>query len=550
MAGSADWPIKKLPLSKLRLDPQNVRIRGNLSDEDEILAYLFAHEDVLTLLGDIARDGYFDNEQPMAVADGDNFIVLEGNRRVSSLKALANPDRVPSHAPRVRAAAARAEDTNFPTRIRVMVAPDRASALQVIARLHTRTSKKRWIREQQAAFYYDRVREGQSLDDLKREFPAETNIRDLIVVGQMMDRLRAAIASDPGELSFVDSDKFKITTYEYLYDSVLFRNAIGMQITDGRVTITGNSADFVRRLFRQIVIDMRDGRINTRKIKVGTTQHSVYVTSLVAIAENQKSTHEEPTPEDAPEEAPDSGDRDESLAPPPGSPKDEAAEELREDAPPSETDPGSSEDSDADVRSDDQVSDQDAADYDNDAETASPAGDSEPDSTTRRRQRYDQRLDAAGMTYGLASAGMRTRWDELTTLNVRNHPNATFDFIRSFLECLIKDYFAELGDPVTHPRGGNNPVQLSNCLDHLSNRMGTDPVINNGLLRLRTRQRSNPSDYYSSSAALNDSNHEPDAIFNYEQVNQLWAQIKPLIRKLLAGSPSGNQVPQSVGSNQ
>lgn len=550
MAGSADWPIKTVALRKLRLDPENVRIRADISDQDEILSYLFMHEDVLELLRDIARDGYFDNEQPMVVADGDGFIVLEGNRRVSSLKALAEPDRIPSHAPRIRAAAARAEDQAFPQRIRVMVAPDRSSALQVIARLHTRNPKKRWIREQQAMFYYDRIRAGESLDDLRREFPAEPNIRDFIVVGQMMELLRTAVASHPDATEFIDSAKFSMTTFEYLYDSSTFRDAVGMEVVDGIVKIQGRDVRFLYRLFNQIRIDIQAKRINTRNIRVGTDAHNEYVDSLVAIANGLKNTHEEPVAEGAHLESADAGSAGGAVTNPED--EDDIATDPEVPSPPANDDGAAS--AGAPPAPDEEDGGSDAStvgDADSLTDESTDTAGDQPDVTQsgRGKQRYDQRLDVAGMLLGLTGAGIRVRWDELRNINVRALPNATFDVVRTFIECAIKEYFSEAGDPVRHPSGGTSPVQLRQCLDHLERQLGSNPTVRNGIIRLKSKQSSNPADYYSSASALNDSNHEPDAVFTYDQVNQLWAQIKPLVKLIIAGPPSTNDVLEGIGSD-
>lgn len=510
MPGSTDWPIRTVPITKLKLDPQNVRLRHDVTDEDEILAHLFEHEDVLSLLRDIARDGYFDNEQPMVIVDGDKFIVLEGNRRVSSLKALARPDRVPAFAQRVRAAAARADDPTFPRRIRVMVAPDRPSALQVVARLHTRNPKKSWIREQQAKFYYDRVLEGQTLQELRQEFPAEESIRDFIVAGQMMERLRQAIAEVPELLDFVDSTKFKFTNFEYLYDTTTFRTEVGMVIDEGIVSIPERSAGFLTRLFRQIARDLRDNLVNTRTVRVSSEEFTAYVESLVDDAE--RTTPADPSTLSSPStSAPVTGTLDESSS--------SAASAPRASGSAASTSSGTAT-----------------------GTTATDEGDTQSSPRQQTKQRYDRKLDTRGIEFGLTGAGMRTRWDELRDINVRTFPNATFDILRTFIECAIKEYFSESGNPVTHPNP-KSPVQMKQCLDHLEANLGTERIVKDGLIRLKSRQTSDPTAYYSSAAALNDSNHEPNAVFNYQQVNELWAQIKPLVKLLVSGPTKVNPGP-------
>lgn len=59
-----------------------------------------------------------------------SYIVLEGNRRVSALKALRDPTIVPGHEAEVRSLLKRyaVEAENLPERIRVIVVPDRGTA--------------------------------------------------------------------------------------------------------------------------------------------------------------------------------------------------------------------------------------------------------------------------------------------------------------------------------------------------------------------------------------------------------------------------------------
>ncbi|MCS6557391.1 hypothetical protein NYQ31_03170 [Curtobacterium flaccumfaciens] len=500
MSGSTDWPIRTLPITKLQLDPQNVRLRHDVSDQDEILAHLFEHEDVLSLLRDIARDGYFDNEQPMVVEEDGQTIVVEGNRRVSSLKALARPDRVPAFAQRIRAAAARADDPTFPKRIRVMVAPSRSAALQVIARLHTRNPKKSWIREQQARFYYDRLLEGQTLQDLREEFPAEDSIRDFVVAGQMMERLRAAVAEVPELADFVDSAKFKLTNYEYLYDTTTFRTKVGLVIDDGIVSAPNRTGDFLKKLFQQVAIDLKSGKITTRTVRVSSDAFTDYVSQLVSGAEDSSAEqdahdYEGATQATSPEPLPQVS-TDGTTASSPRHPDNDATSMT--------------------------------------ATEESLPDDKAPSARPASKQRHDRKLDVRGIKLGLTSAGIRVRWDELCAISVRTLPNATFDILRTFIECIIKEYFVAAGNPVTNPNP-KSPVQMRQCLDHLEKNLGHERVVRDGLVRLKSRQTSDLDAYYSSAAALNDSNHEPNAIFNSEQVNLLWAQVKPLVQFLVSG---------------
>ena len=80
-----------------RLDPENPRLATSVKrpTQQELIADLLEHEEVMDLVRDIARQGYFPNELLVAIRDGPNTIVVEGNRRLAALKLLLNPELAP-----------------------------------------------------------------------------------------------------------------------------------------------------------------------------------------------------------------------------------------------------------------------------------------------------------------------------------------------------------------------------------------------------------------------------------------------------------------------
>lgn len=535
MAGSLNWPIETVDLSRLKLDRANVRIRGAVSDEDSVLAHLYQDEDVLALVKDIARDGYFDNEQPIVYRQGDSLVVMEGNRRVSALKGLADPDRIPAFEQRLRGAIARAEAPDFPTEIRVMVAPNRESTLPVIARLHTRDSKKSWVLEQQAAFYYDRILQGATVAELRQDYPAEASkIARFVLMGQMFAWARAAAATDPVAAPFADSRAFKMTTFEYLYNSSVFRREVGLSVgAEGLPSISQRDPEFLRRLFVQIVLDMKDKRINTRNVRVGAESHSAYVESLVQIASGVRDSHEgRSSVDDVPADA--EGDLAHPRAAIAGT---------------AEVTSAGFESSNDSESSSSIVVDGSNSHTDRAAEPDSVDQMGAGSSRAPKRQAFDEKLDFTGMPMQLPSIGMRARYDELRRINVKNFPNATFDIMRTFIECAIKVYFESAHDPVTRGGGPSGPVQLSHCLSHMNARLGSNSTVSRALTIMRSKQFSNSETYVASSVAFNDSNHDPEVVFNYEQVNSMWAQLRPLVKFLLAGPASVDETSEGVRSD-
>ncbi|MBE7952910.1 hypothetical protein ILP86_01100 [Microbacterium sp. R1] len=103
--------IEKTTLSggdlwKLRLDEQNPRHEPK-SQQQDIINYLAANEDVLPLLQDIAEMRSLNPfDRFGAIRDGELLIAIEGNRRLCSLILLNDPDLAPAkYRARVRAAA-------------------------------------------------------------------------------------------------------------------------------------------------------------------------------------------------------------------------------------------------------------------------------------------------------------------------------------------------------------------------------------------------------------------------------------------------------------
>ena len=90
--------IEKVPVERLRLDRQNPRLIGGTEDssDEAIIARLYRSSALGELLQSISTNGYLDIEPLIVTAapEGDELIVLEGNRRLAALRVLREPDLV------------------------------------------------------------------------------------------------------------------------------------------------------------------------------------------------------------------------------------------------------------------------------------------------------------------------------------------------------------------------------------------------------------------------------------------------------------------------
>ena len=84
---------KPVPIGELYLDPENPRLAGmdlTLNDQDQILKVLWQERAVNELVDSIATSGYWEHEELFACRELGKLVVIEGNRRLSAVKLLAD----------------------------------------------------------------------------------------------------------------------------------------------------------------------------------------------------------------------------------------------------------------------------------------------------------------------------------------------------------------------------------------------------------------------------------------------------------------------------
>ena len=87
--------VTRVPVERLCLDRENPRLitaDGDTSDE-AIVAHLYRSADLGELLQSIAANGYLDIEPLIVIGDrGNRLIVLEGNRRLATIRLFREPE--------------------------------------------------------------------------------------------------------------------------------------------------------------------------------------------------------------------------------------------------------------------------------------------------------------------------------------------------------------------------------------------------------------------------------------------------------------------------
>lgn len=500
---AARWPIQEADLEELMLDPRNVRVRAGwgegLSEADRaaaetaIVKYMVEAEEVLDLMHSILRDGYLDNEIPVVVAESGTLMVLEGNRRLTALKLVARPELLGSGATRVRRLISRYADHGTPTRIRVMVAPSRAAAQPLLARLHTGESKKPWIREQQSIFFHAQLDKRTTVDDLRVEFPGQASkMTRFIAMGEMRELIRGMKYDNADLKQYVLNSELKMTAFEYAYRPKTLRAALGLQFDRDGLLASKKLSVGQRRAITYILQRLRDRTLNTRspELIAKYDEHEEFVELLRDMVAGQR-------------RAP-ASDGENSR----GAGHGEAGNR-----------PGGSS---------------------NDQGTGTgkgPTGQGSPSGEGSRRRGPNRgdtkhRLDFDGFAYGGTSPGMRRRFEELRQLDVHQFPSATHDLLRTVLECSIKDYFRAQGEPLVPG------TTLGRSIDALARKFSKDSKMTGHISAIKRKGEMTAEQFAGTADALNTTNHEPDQIVVGREVHEGWDRLKPILSQIVGTSPT------------
>lgn len=303
---SYDQPqLKTLTLEELTLDTINPRFVDEQDGQEQTIKHLFDTANIIELATNILKQGYFENEVPIALAQNQKYIVLEGNRRVCCLKALNNPHLTPTkYTNKISQLLTRYEPEaqNLPKSIRVLVVNTREEAAPHIARLHTKTTKEKWTLDQQATFYYNQYLQGTKISTILAS--DENRVVRLIKMAAMR-RLITSIPYKNDELRhYAASSDLKMSTLEYAYGKAEIQEAFGIEFTEfglvreqGSAEVYPKPEEVATRLsanhigaIEYIIGEFKAKRLNTRspRLKSRDPQYQVLIETLKSLQPNSQ----------------------------------------------------------------------------------------------------------------------------------------------------------------------------------------------------------------------------------------------------------------------
>ncbi len=152
-SGASTEQLNYLSIDVLRLDRNNPRLPPSASELEEVdlLKYVAGKYNTIKVGESIARYGFFLSEPLIVVPDGDTYVTVEGNRRLTALKILS--DRSLSDGVRNQRQWDRLElrITEAPSTVPCVVAQDRSRVLAIMGFRHI-SGIEDWDPPQQARF--------------------------------------------------------------------------------------------------------------------------------------------------------------------------------------------------------------------------------------------------------------------------------------------------------------------------------------------------------------------------------------------------------------
>lgn len=265
-----NWTTKRLSVASLHLDAKNPRLgrESTARAPREIIQHLFEHDKAIDVAESIANRGYFPNEPLLAVKEGDQFVVIEGNRRLAALKALREPGLLEGPKQRqVERLSRRIIDPQVIATVPVTIAPNRRATDRQIAGRHIGTPVLAWQAENRASFILEKLGEGYDNDELRDELGFTLadiqKARQIRAVAEMARSL-----SLPEEIQAkLDNPRAKIfTTLGRVIDSSVGRKYLFLE-TDPEHGLRGTTTkkEFIKG-YTKLVTDVALGHQDSRTL--------------------------------------------------------------------------------------------------------------------------------------------------------------------------------------------------------------------------------------------------------------------------------------------
>lgn len=374
------WPTEECSLAEIFLDQENIRTPISQKDQNALIQDLFENENAFDIAKSYSRYGVYPDEFPIGIRVNGKIIVIEGNRRVAALKALDEPDLIPSYTDRLR----KLENPGIEL-LELVMAPSREAATHHIANKHTTNQRRPWKLLRQAYFYKTQLDSGKTIEQLIEKYP-EQDIPQFIRMLEMRKVAKATPVKDVLREKVDDERNSSASTYARMYEHPVVKKFLGIDFDkQGRLTGKVDIEEF-KKGNQKILEDIASGTITSR-----TSNSKEDVSKLLEKFPKKNipdlSKKSEFTTDDFATHADNVGSTSKSVL----------SKQI-------------------------------------DTTRRMPTTKSSPKVLFRKKE----------VPFNISSSPLKAMYEELRTIDIVRFPNATHDLIRSFLECSLCVYLKEV----------------------------------------------------------------------------------------------------------
>ena len=264
------WPTKRRLVVSLHLDAKNPRLGREITARAprEIIQYLFEHDKAMEVAQSIAARGYFQNEPLLGIKENDQFVIVEGNRRLAALKALRQPGLLDgSMCRQIERLSRQIEDPNDIARVPITLAPSRRATDRLLAGRHIGTPVLAWQAENRASFILDKLAEGYTNDQLRDRLGFSlADIQDARQTRAIADMARSLDLPEEVKVKVDNPRAGVFTTLKRVFDSSVGREYLKV-VPDPEHGLRGatTKAQFLRGL-KKLVTDIALGMQSSRTL--------------------------------------------------------------------------------------------------------------------------------------------------------------------------------------------------------------------------------------------------------------------------------------------
>lgn len=283
MINYSNWKEKLIKVTKLKLDEKNPRLSHIQQDitQNELINEMIENYRIYDLALSIAEDGFFPDKNLIAVIEKEEYIVVEGNRRLSALKSLLIPDIVEGKLKTKFKRLNAIIEESYIIQIKVIIAPSREAANPIIFKEHTDRTSMPWSRIMQAEFYKRQLENDMSLDELSSKYnKSNSEITSFLKLINMYDiACNLELENEDLKEKIYDKQGFNASVLERIYDSPIMRDFLKFDFDSfGNIKGRTKKGEFITA-YTKIIEDIMTGEINTRTLNK-TEDFEIYTTKI------------------------------------------------------------------------------------------------------------------------------------------------------------------------------------------------------------------------------------------------------------------------------